>query len=303
MSLYLKYRPAELTQVKGNATVIATLQGMLADISKCPHAFLLHGPSGCGKTTLGRIIANRLGCNNEDFNEVDSADFRGIDTVREIRRNSQYKPIAGDCRVWLIDECHKMTNDAQNALLKILEDTPPHIYFILCTTEPQKLIETVKGRCIQLQVAPLSNNEMLGLLRRIVRSEGLEIEAEIYDQIVLDSMGRPRNAINILEQVLNVPADKRMEVAKQTAEQQSQIIELCRLLISGGNWAKAATILTGLRDKEAEDIRRAVRGYMQAVLLNKANDRAAATIEAFFEPTYNIGFPGIVYACYTVIKG
>ena len=132
MSLYLQYRPIELSQLKGNADIVATLEGMLDNRTSCPHAFLLHGPTGCGKTTIGRIIASSLGCKDSDFTEVDSADFRGIDTIREIRKSSQFMPTHGDVRVWLIDECHKMTNDAQNALLKILEDTPTHIYFVLC---------------------------------------------------------------------------------------------------------------------------------------------------------------------------
>lgn len=303
MNLYNKYRPQSLDQIKGNSELVTTLSKMLEDITTCPHAFLLHGSTGCGKTTVARIIAANLDCNGSDFREVDSADFRGIDTIREIRKNSQFMPMEGANRVWLIDECHKLTNDAQNALLKILEDSPPHVFFILCTTEPQKLIETVKGRCTQFQVQPLTSEHMYSLLRKIVRAEGQELSKDIYDQIIETSQGHPRNAIVILEQVLNAPEDERIQIAKRMVDAQVQTIELCRALINPRSpWSAVKVILEGLKGQEPETIRRSVLGYAQAVLLKAENDRAALIIEEFWEPTYDIGFPAIVYSCYSIIK-
>jgi len=303
MSLYLKYRPDSLDSIKGNESIIATLDKMLSNPETCPHVFMLHGSSGCGKTTIGRIIADRLGCKGSDFREVNSADFRGIDTVRDIIKNSQYKPLEGECRVWLIDEIHKSTNDAQNALLKILEDTPKHVYFILCTTDPQKVIAAIRGRCIELQVKPLTDTQMKGLLRSIVRGEGEYLSTEIYDQIIQDSQGHPRNAIQILEQVLNVDEEKRLEVARQTAAMQSQAIELCRVLLKKSSWKEVAIILTALKDQEPEDIRRVVMGYCQAILLKGAdNERAGMVLEQFMEPTYNSGWPQITLNCFLIIK-
>lgn len=302
MSLYLKYRPKTLDEIKGNNQTIHTLEGMLVDIEKAPHAYLLTGPTGCGKTTIGRIIADRLGCVGNDFREVDSADFRGIDTIREIRKNSMFKSLEGPVRVWLIDECHKLTNDAQNALLKILEDTPKHVYFVLCTTEPQKLIPTIKGRCSQFQVAPLNERQMLGLLKRTARSEGVKLDGEIYDQIIQDSFGLPRNALQILEQVLSVEDEQRLEVARKAAEEQSESIQLCRALLKGGNWKTVREILNGLKDQDPEGIRRHVMGYAQSVLLGGEDNRAGLVLEEFLEPFYNTGFPGLVYACYAITK-
>jgi DNA polymerase-3 subunit gamma/tau len=302
MSLYLQYRPIELSQLKGNADIVATLEGMLDNRTSCPHAFLLHGPTGCGKTTIGRIIASSLGCKDSDFTEVDSADFRGIDTIREIRKSSQFMPTHGDVRVWLIDECHKMTNDAQNALLKILEDTPTHIYFVLCTTEPQKLLATIKSRCSQFGVKPLTDEEMFSLLRMVVREEGQSLSKDIYTQIVKDSQGHPRNALQILEQVLNAPEEQRLEMSKQTAFLQSQGIDLCRALIKKESWTKVRTILEGLKDQEAESIRRMVLGYCQAILLKKDEPLCGLIMEEFMNPFYDSGFPQLVYACYAIIK-
>ena len=303
MSLYLKYRPTSLEQVKGNSEVIQSLTGLLTNKETCPHSFLLTGPTGCGKTTIARIIAKELGCVGDDLREVDIADYKGIDTIREIRKNTQYMAISSNCRVWILDECHKLTGDAQSALLKILEDTPSHVYFILCTTDPQKLIPTIKGRCTQYQVAQLTEQSMFVLLRNIVRKEGHELEKQIYDQIIQSSNGHPRNAIVILEQVLSVEKELRMEVAQRQIEEEGQIIELCRILMNPkSNWASVKEVLNSIKGQEPESIRRVVLGYCQAILLKGESNLAANIMEEFWEPTYNIGFPGIVYACYSIIK-
>lgn len=302
MSLYLKHRPNNWDEILGNEEVVDALSNMVTNLDTCPHSFLLIGPTGCGKTTIGRILAQNLGCVGNDFREVDSADFRGIDTVREIRKQAQFKSLEGPCRVWLIDECHKMTNDAQSALLKILEDTPKHVYFILATTDPQKLLPTIKGRCSTFSVKPLSEGKMMRLLRSVVKAENESIEKLVYEQIVQDSLGHPRNALQILDQVLKTTPDKRLQVAQRAAEEQSQSIELCRALLEGKPWVSISKILTGLQDQDPEGIRRHLLGYSQAVLLKKANDKAALVIEELKEPLYNIGFPGLVYACFSITQ-
>ncbi len=305
MSLYLKYRPKTLEGIHGNEELVSSLSGMLEDIEKCPHSLLFHGPTGCGKTTIGRIIAKELGCKGSDLREMDTADFRGIDTIREVRKQSQYKPLEGKVRVWIMDECHKLTGDAQNALLKILEDTPKHVYFILCTTDPQKLLPTIKGRCSQFQVKQLNDRQMMMLLREVVKAEDENLAKVVYEQIVQDSLGHPRNALQVLDQVLRTEPDKRLEIAKRAAEEQSQSIELCRALLKGPavGWATVRTILNGLKDQDAESVRRHVLGYCQAVLLKSENDNAALVMEEFISPFYASGFPQLVFACYSVIKG
>ncbi len=303
-TLYLKYRPNSFDEIVGNKDVVEVLKGQLEGKQPMPKSMLFHGPTGCGKTTLGRIVANELGAKGSDLREIDSADFRGIDTIREIRKQSTYMPLESPCRVWILDEVHKLTNDAQNAMLKALEDTPSHIYYILCTTDPQKLLPTIRGRCAQYQVRPLSDREMKILLRRVVKAEKESLSKEIYEQIIQDCMGHPRNALQVLAQVLSVDKGKRLAVAKRAAETQSKTIELCRALVKRASWKEVARILKGLKDEDPEGVRRAVLGYCQAILLGDRPDMIAASImEEFIEPFYNTGFPGLTFACYSIIFG
>lgn len=302
MSLYHRYRPNSFDDVIGNEEVIASLKGTLQREDP-PHAFLLSGPTGCGKTTLSRIIANELGCSGADFREMDSASYRGIDDIREIRKQSMYMPVEGKCRVWLLDECHKLSNDAMNALLKALEDSPPHVFYILATTDPQKLLPTIRGRCARFNVSLLNENQLYRLLRKVCKREEVSIEKEILEQVVQDSEGHPRNALQILEQVISVGPERRLAVAKKTAERQSQTIELCRALIGGAPWKKVAGILSGLKDEDPESIRRAVLGYCNSILLKGEDTQAGKVMEQMLEPLFNTGWPGLTFACYAIVCG
>ena len=301
MSLYLDYRPKTWDEIVGNEETVSSLQNMLKK-GNPPHTYLFVGGSGCGKTTIARILATDLGCNGNDYREINAADFRGIDSVREIIQSAKYKPLEGKSKVYMIDECHKLTTDAQNAMLKILEDTPDHVYFILATTDPQKLIATVKSRAVQYSMNPLSDMEMMRLLKVTIKKEKESVDKEVLEQMIQDSMGHPRAAMNILEKVLNTEPDERLEAAKAMAEQTNEVIELCRCLLSNAGWKKCAGILQGLKGQEAESIRRTIIGYAQSVLLKAENDRAAIIIEQFMEPLYDVGFPGLVFNCYAIIK-
>jgi len=301
MSIATKYRPLNLDQVKGNNEVVESLRNMVSK-SNPPHTFLFVGPTGCGKTTLARIVAKEFDCNGNDIVEIDSAQFRGIDTVRTIREKSSYMPLEGKSRCFIIDEVHELTSIAQDGLLKILEEPPKHVFFFLCTTEPQKLKTTVRGRCQIYEVKTLTSKQMTGLLRKVVREEDETLEKEVYEQIVKDSLGHPRNALNILEQVLTVSQEKRLNVAKKTAIKESQILELCRALIRGARWKEISIILNGLQEEEPESIRRAILGYCNSILLKEDNLTAGMVMEQMIEPFYNTGWPGLTFACYNIIK-
>lgn len=303
MSLYLKYRPTNFKQVHGNEEIVEALAKMVATPAECPHSMLFHGPKGNGKTTLARLVAKELGIKGQDLREMDTADFRGIDSVREIRKQAKYKPLEGNRRMWILDEAHQLTKDAQNALLKILEDTPNHVYFALCTTDPQKLLPTVKDRCSKFEVRPLTNKEMTKLLVKICKAEKEPLQKKVVLQIVKDANGHPRAALQILDQAFRVDPDKRLKVAKQSVAQENESIELCRAMINREPWSKVRNILKGLKDEDPESVRRHVLGYTQSVVLNGDNEQAGAILEEFIHPFYESGMPGLVYACYAVCKG
>jgi DNA polymerase III gamma/tau subunit len=302
MSLYHKYRPRTLERVRGNVQAINALDKLLNKGEDCPHAFLLTGETGCGKTTTGRIILKRLGCIGNDLIEVDSGQFRGIDTIRDIRAQSHYKASEGSNRGWLLDEIHQSTKEAQNALLKLLEDPPPHVYLVLCTTEPGKLLGTIKGRCSTFNLKPLTEATMLALLKSVVKREEEELDDKIYEQIIEHANGHPRNALQVLEQVLSVDPEHRLEIAKKTEEEVEDAINLCRALGRGASWKEVSSILKGLKDQEAEGIRRLMLVYCQNTLLNKDDALYGLILEVFINPFFDSGFPQLVQACYVVTK-
>jgi len=299
MPLQHTYRPGTFKTVVGNEATVASLKSVLEREDDMPHAFLFTGPSGTGKTTLARIVAKSLGCAKADYTELDAADFRGIETVREIRRKIHFAPQAGPCRVWLLDECHQLTKDAQEALLKALEEPPAHVYFILATTEPEKLKPTLKRRCEHFTLAHVASDKLLGHLRKICNREKADVPTEVLDQICEDSGGSPGIALSILDKVIGLDPEAMMEAAKQQAVLQNEAIELCRALMSGKSWKTVAGIIKGL-DAEPEGFRRMMLAYASNTLLN-GNTKAAVILDCFRDHFYDNGRAGLVLACFEAL--
>lgn len=300
MNLYHRYRPDKLDKVYGNKEVVESLQKSVKD-KKIPQVILFSGPTGTGKTTTARILANELNA-IESLTEMDSAQFTGVDVIRDIRSKSRFIPIGGGVKVFIMDEVHQLTSAAQEAFLKELEDTPKHVYYFLCTTNPEKLKPTLVGRCIHYTLQTLSKDDMLSLLEYVVESENEKLDKEVYKVILKSSKGHPRNALNILQQVLSVPNKKRLKIAENYETEESTSIELCRSLLNQEGWGAAQEILKGLKDQNAETIRRHVIGYCQSVLLGKdykgSHLKAASILEEFSTTTYDMGFAQIVLSCF-----
>ncbi len=298
-SLAVKYRPKLLKDFIGNEATVKKLRALLEREDK-PHSLLFTGPSGCGKTTLARIVSSALRCSKHDFQEHNAADFRGIDSVRDILNQMRLCPMSGPCRVWLLDECHQLSKDAQHALLKALEDTPPHVYFLLATTEPEKLLPTIKTRCSSFEVYALSDEQIKSLLERVAEKERVDVPEEALDQIAADSLGSSRMALTILDGILNLDPKEMAEAAKQTAEHRSEAISLCRAMLGKGHvpWKVVGKILDGIPADQAESVRRLVLGYCQSILVKRDDQNAYHVMACFRQDFFTTGKPGLVLAAY-----
>lgn len=312
MALAIKHRPPTLTLVAGNDETILAIESKLAQPrEEFPHAILLTGPSGCGKTTLARIIATALGCGDSDYHERDSAACRSIEDVREIRERMWMTPIDGDVTVYLLDEVHMLgqggaseKNPAQNALLKALEDAPPHVYFILATTSPEMLIPAVKTRCMVFDVKPLDDETMTGFLRSIVSKERKRVPPEVLEQITLTSFGSCRQALQTLDKIIDLPIDNMLSMVDKAAAQENKVIDLCRSIMARGSWSKIAAVLKGLEKETPESIRQAVCSYCANTLLSgKDVAQAWLVLDAFKDPFYgNDARARLVHAAYLALE-
>lgn len=310
MSLITDYRPTDFNEFIGSETSIKTLKSKLKKKDK-PHAYLLHGPAGCGKTTLARIIANYLINNNEEnlkgnmnFSELDAAAFGKKDTIREIRRKVNLAPVGGDsARVWLLDEAHGLSTDSREVLLKVLEEPPEHVFFILATTEPEKFKPTLRRRCLSIEVFPVEEEEMTTFLNQIVELEEKEISSEIIELIIDRSIGSPGIALQQLELIIDLEPKDMEDVIQNYEDVQSKSINLCRALIAKEKWRRITKILNdGLLDSSnIEGIRIAVLRYAVTVLRKEESSNAYLIADAFKMPFYNDPKERLVVACYEAV--
>lgn len=298
MELYRKYRPKSIEEMVGNES---TIKAVKKELENGSHVFLFTGNAGCGKTTLARIIAKEVGAGDLSIKEINSAENRGIDTAREVQEQMRYMPSDGGALVWIFDECHQWLAPVQNAFLKAFEDTPDHVYFFLCTTDPQKLIKPLVSRCSVVAMKPLTDEDMTYLLKRTARAEGKKVTPDVVNAIIQQAEGGSRKALKLLAKVLYLDSEEeQLEVLSAGEDDNAETIELCRCLLSQGcNWAKLAQVIKDLDVSEPERIRQSVMGYMNSVLLKgKMNQNAVCALQAFgANPTFNNGKFQITIAC------
>ena len=309
MPFHTDYRPRTLKEFFGNTQAKRILVSIFKNTpkGKYPHSYLLIGPRGCGKTTLARIIAKLLGCNLEtDFKELNAASFRGIDTAREVTKTVNMKPLAGSVRVWFFDECHQLTKDAQEALLKVVEQPPAHAYFIFSTTDPQDLKPTLKDRCVTIPVVPLKKKEAVELIKYVCKKEGKNLPPkEVILKLLEVSECRPRALLMGLERVLGCSSLQEMLSVLDTVLPSTQVyaVKLCQLVLkSGTSWSEIGSLLQELKAEDPEGIRRMMLSYMTKVLQTPHTQadgiRAAVLLEQLLGVPVGSGFPGLTLACF-----
>ena len=267
MTYYLKYRPKTLLELD-----IAEVRDSLTKIvasGKIPHAFLFSGPKGTGKTSAARILAKIINCeskntpcnkceqcisiaagNNLDVIELDAASHRGIEDIRSLRDAVKLAPAKAKKKVYTIDEAHMLTTEAGNAFLKTLEEPPKHVVFILATTNPEKLLETVKSRVVNIVFRKARGEEVVRSLLRIVKGEKLKIDKEALLLIAKAAQGSFRDAAKILEQLVT---EKRSLKASDLEEylfknKSLDVMEFMQILINR-NVTKALDYIERLIEK------------------------------------------------------
>jgi len=301
MSLYQKYRPQTFDFVVGQKKEVAMLRNLF-EKEEHPHSFIFSGAVGCGKTTMARILANMVATESSVY-EYNSANDRGIDTIREIQDLTLSPSILGGSTVVILDEYHMGTTQSQNALLKLLEDAPKFMYYFICTTEPSRLIPAIHSRCFSVSFTPLSEDEIYSLLRRVKKEEGLEVPPTVLNTISEVCEGVPRDALVLLEGVGALSDEKSMleYVGQHSATGDSvEAIDLCRAIYNGRSWAEQSKMLDGLSKSKTdpEKLRRMILSYISKTLLYKVDDRNAKKMSCFTDNLFNTGFPGLVLQCY-----
>lgn len=304
MPFNIEFRPKTFDEIIGNRETVESLESLLQQKDH-PHAFMFYGMTGCGKTTLARIVANVLKCSDYDLVEINMSNNRGIDTARDIITQMNYKPLQGTNKVYILDEVHKATNDFQNAILKATEDIPSHIYFILCTTEPERIISTLRNRCTQFRVHSLNLKATIRLLNNVLEQVRKKVSEEILEQIAKESEGIPRQALIILQQVVDIKdEEKALRIIKSIKTDQKQVIDLCKALNEKKNWGEIVKIIKAI-EAEPESIRRAVLGYFSGVAMNVKDKKYALRpmmiIENFSDNYYDSGKAGLLLSVFRSI--
>jgi len=246
-ALYRKYRPSSLEELVGQPDAVQLISEQIKN-SSLSHAYLFSGPRGVGKTSLARIIATTIGCDPVfDITEIDAASHNKVDDVRELNDSVNFIASSpGKKRVFILDEVHMLSNAASNAFLKTLEEPPEHVIFILATTEPERVIETIRSRTTQIAFKRIKNADIITSLEKISKAEKIKLSKDVLEYIANQSDGSLRDAINLFEQTFSTFGNKATMEQLYSILGKVTITDLLQILEAMGT-QDTATVLKVLR--------------------------------------------------------
>jgi len=304
--LQISCRPDNFDDFAGNKGAVASLKSVLArDFKKIPRCLLFHGPSGCGKTTLVRIVRGSLSIHIDDFMEINAAQNRGINEMKQVLAEAPYSPLNGKNKMYMFDEAHMLTPEAQNCLLKFLEEPPPHVFIALCTTEPQKLLKTMRTRSTAFLVKKQPTPTIMKLLMWAAARNDITISKTVLRKIAGVADGCARQALVILDNVYTMTDEAQILEVVETYSEIGELlsgttIDLCRAFLEQKKWNHIRKILNNI-DGEPENIRYGVLAYMTKVLLGNNDPLLPAAIIEQFKTSYMYNKKaGLVYDSYMI---
>jgi DNA polymerase III gamma/tau subunit len=307
-NLYIRFRPTKLSEVVGQDPAVRQLEKFVKT-KVIPHAFLFTGQSGCGKTTLARIMAREAGLRHvHDLEEVNAASSRGIDDARRLVNSSRLSSMGGGIRAYILDECHQLTLESQNSLLKVIEEPPEHVYWFLCTTNPTKVIPTIRNRCAVINLGPVAERDLGVLLQEVAKEEGIALPANVRGEIARAANGSPRQALMLLEQVAGLPEKDQLAIIG-TVQADEVAGDLVKALLPFGrepDWKEVEKILRD-SDKDPESVRQQAMALARGILLSEktppaAKARAYQVIRRLWDPYFdrNTGSAMLAASCYEI---
>lgn len=288
-SLINKYRPATFSDVLGQAGIVRALQEAVKrrDVQQ----FLFHGSSGVGKTTLARITAREMGIDETGLVEIDAARWNGVDDMRAIQDTLQYRSFGkSGGKAVILDECHRLSRQAWDTLLKAIEEPAAHVLFFFCTTELGKVPATVKTRCTSFAFKPIDDKLIGTLYDDVCEQEKINLSGDIGDLIIAKANGSPRQLLTNITAARSAKTKREAAELLEAAVETDAIIDLCRYLAKGGGWRGAMAIVKKLEAESAETVRIVVSQYFASALMGADNDRAVThflNILDNFSQTYN----------------